>query len=80
MEKTCDGGMTYPYITHISHEVGFQFLELTPPPPQQAFDIAEAVNSCVKEILEQCVGYLSLPHNLVPTEGGIEPANQSYKE
>eukprot|EP00957_Ditylum_brightwellii_P131444 10025312-Ditylum_brightwellii.AAC.1 len=44
MEKACDGGVTYTCITHVSHEVVFQFLELTLPLIQQAFDVAEAVN------------------------------------
>eukprot|EP00957_Ditylum_brightwellii_P205821 15345605-Ditylum_brightwellii.AAC.1 len=58
MEKTCDGEMMYPCITHISHEVGFQFLELTLPLLQQVFDVAGAVtpggrsNNCTAEHLK----------------------------
>eukprot|EP00957_Ditylum_brightwellii_P020407 1538757-Ditylum_brightwellii.AAC.1 len=43
-EEAYDGRMTYPCITHVSHEVGFEFLEMTLPLIQQAFDVAKAVN------------------------------------
>eukprot|EP00957_Ditylum_brightwellii_P122073 9309587-Ditylum_brightwellii.AAC.1 len=76
MEKASDGGMMYPHITHLSHEVGFKFLELPLPLLKEAFDAAEAVNPGIKKMLKQYVGHLPFPHNLKTTEGGIEPANQ----
>eukprot|EP00957_Ditylum_brightwellii_P157188 11963129-Ditylum_brightwellii.AAC.1 len=71
MEEASDGGMIYTCTTHISHEVGFQFLEMTLPLIQQAFDVTKIVNPGMKNILKQCVGYLPFLHNLVPTEGRI---------
>eukprot|EP00957_Ditylum_brightwellii_P076695 5829562-Ditylum_brightwellii.AAC.1 len=52
MEKSSDCGMMYPFITHLSHEVGFKFLELTLPLLKEVFDVAEAVNPGIKKILK----------------------------
>eukprot|EP00957_Ditylum_brightwellii_P070775 5378672-Ditylum_brightwellii.AAC.1 len=71
IEEACNGGMMYPYITHISHEVGFQFLDLILLLIQHTSDIAEAVNPGIKQVLKQYVGYLSFPHNLAPQKGGV---------
>eukprot|EP00957_Ditylum_brightwellii_P069465 5274920-Ditylum_brightwellii.AAC.1 len=75
MGKACDGGTMHPHITHISHEVEFQILELTLPMLQQAFDVAEAVNPGIKKILKQYVNYLPFPHSLLPSEGGDRSNN-----
>eukprot|EP00957_Ditylum_brightwellii_P129387 9870543-Ditylum_brightwellii.AAC.1 len=80
MGKACDGRMMLPHITHLSHEVGFKFLDLPLPLLKEAFDVAEAVNPGIKKILKQYVGHLPLPHNLKTIEGGIGPANQAHTE
>ena len=49
MEYPNNGGMTYPRITHVSHEVGFKFLEMTLPLLQHAFYVAEAVYPGLKK-------------------------------
>eukprot|EP00957_Ditylum_brightwellii_P044138 3349234-Ditylum_brightwellii.AAC.1 len=79
MEEASDGGMMYPNITHLSHKVGFKFLELPLPLLKEAFDDAEAVNPGLEKLLKQYVGHLSFPHNLKMIEGGIEPANQAHE-
>eukprot|EP00957_Ditylum_brightwellii_P068104 5169616-Ditylum_brightwellii.AAC.1 len=43
-EKTSGGRMMYPHITHLSHEVGFKFLELTLTLFKEALDVTKAVN------------------------------------
>eukprot|EP00957_Ditylum_brightwellii_P001251 97837-Ditylum_brightwellii.AAC.1 len=80
MEEVSDDGMTYPHMTHISHEVAFQFLEPTLSPMQQALDVVEVVNSGIKNILKQYVGYLPFHHDLVLMERGIESANKTHRE
>eukprot|EP00957_Ditylum_brightwellii_P164358 12512534-Ditylum_brightwellii.AAC.1 len=80
MRKACNGGMAYPHKTHLSHEVGYKFLELTFSLLQEAFDVAEAVNPGLKNFLKEYVGHIPFPHNLVMTEGRIEPANQAHAE
>eukprot|EP00957_Ditylum_brightwellii_P012805 967743-Ditylum_brightwellii.AAC.1 len=72
-EKSSDGGMMHPCITHLSHKVGFKFLELPLPLLKEVLNVAEAVNPGIKKILKQYMGILVI-------EGGIEPANQAHIE
>eukprot|EP00957_Ditylum_brightwellii_P121612 9274083-Ditylum_brightwellii.AAC.1 len=80
MEDATAGGMTYPCTTHVSHEVGFNFHEITIPLLNHAFDVAEAVYPGLKKILNTYVEFFPFPHNLTLSEGVLKPSTGAHED
>ena len=78
MEKTQDGGMTYPRISNTVHKHGYYFLDMILPLLKFAFDLIDIVIPGTTDTLKRYIGCLPFPHDPVVKGDQLKPKNPDF--